>query len=110
MRRCERLAISLCIPVLAAVLGCRPQEPDGEGTATGGRPATGTPATTAPPAAPAEAAAPPETAGAAPATSEDAAEPLPADRPLRAGFLVVDGVYNTELAAPYDVLQHTVFH
>jgi transcriptional regulator GlxA family with amidase domain len=35
---------------------------------------------------------------------------LPRDRPLRAGFLVVDGVYNTELAAPYDVLQHTVFH
>ena len=35
---------------------------------------------------------------------------LPADRPLRAGFLVVDGVYNSELMAPYDVLQHTVFH
>jgi transcriptional regulator GlxA family with amidase domain len=35
---------------------------------------------------------------------------LPADRPLRAAFLVVDGVYNTELMAPYDVFQHTVFH
>jgi len=35
---------------------------------------------------------------------------LPADRPLRAGFLVVDGVYNSELMAPYDVLQHSVFH
>ncbi len=35
---------------------------------------------------------------------------LPADRPLRAAFLIVDGVYNTELAAPYDVLQHTVHH
>lgn len=35
---------------------------------------------------------------------------LPADRPLRAAFLVVDGVYNSELMAPYDVLQHTVFH
>lgn len=34
----------------------------------------------------------------------------PADRPLRAGFLVVDGVYNSELMAPYDVLHHTVFH
>lgn len=32
------------------------------------------------------------------------------DRPLVAGFLVVDGVYNSELAAPYDVLHHTVFH
>ena len=35
---------------------------------------------------------------------------LPSDRPLRAAFLVVDGVYNSELMAPYDVLQHTVFH
>lgn len=35
---------------------------------------------------------------------------LPRDRPLKAGFLVIDGVYNSELAAPYDVLQHTVFH
>jgi transcriptional regulator GlxA family with amidase domain len=35
---------------------------------------------------------------------------VPADRPLRAGFLVVDGVYNSELMAPYDVFQHTVFH
>jgi len=35
---------------------------------------------------------------------------LPRDRPLRAGFLVLDGVYGTELVAPYDVLQHTVFH
>ncbi|MGD2115346.1 MAG: DJ-1/PfpI family protein [Acidobacteriota bacterium] len=32
------------------------------------------------------------------------------DRPLRAGFLVVDGVYNSELMAPYDILHHTVFH
>ena len=34
----------------------------------------------------------------------------PTDRPLRAAFLAVDGVYNSELMAPYDVLQHTVFH
>ncbi|HEY9420187.1 MAG TPA: DJ-1/PfpI family protein, partial [Thermoanaerobaculia bacterium] len=27
-----------------------------------------------------------------------------------AGFLVVNGVYNTELMAPYDVFQHTKFH
>lgn len=39
-----------------------------------------------------------------------APDELPADRPLRAGFLVIDGVYNSELMAPYDVLQHTVFH
>jgi len=35
---------------------------------------------------------------------------LPKDRPLRAGILVVNGVYNTELAAPFDVLHHTQFH
>ena len=35
---------------------------------------------------------------------------LPLDRPLRAGFLIVDGVYNSELIAPYDILQHTKFH
>jgi transcriptional regulator GlxA family with amidase domain len=29
--------------------------------------------------------------------------------PLRAGFLIVDGVYNTELMAPWDVFQHTVY-
>jgi len=37
----------------------------------------------------------------------------PAPRPpreLAVGFLVVDGVYNTELTAPYDVFQHTAFH
>jgi transcriptional regulator GlxA family with amidase domain len=29
---------------------------------------------------------------------------------LQVGFVVVDGVYNTELMAPYDVFHHTVFH
>lgn len=41
-----------------------------------------------------------------------AVEPADEDRPVRvrkALFLVVDGVYNSELMAPYDVLQHTVF-
>lgn len=31
-------------------------------------------------------------------------------KPLRAGFLIVNGVYNSELMAPYDIFQHTVFH
>jgi transcriptional regulator GlxA family with amidase domain len=35
---------------------------------------------------------------------------LPRDRPLRAGFLLVDGVYGAELVAAYDVLQHTITH
>jgi len=35
---------------------------------------------------------------------------LALDRPLAAGFLIVDGVYNSELMAPYDILHHTRFH
>ena len=35
---------------------------------------------------------------------------LDLDRKLNAGFLIVDGVYNSELMAPYDILQHTIFH
>ncbi len=35
---------------------------------------------------------------------------LPEDRPLRAGFLIVDGVFNTELTAPYDIFEHTDYH
>jgi len=35
---------------------------------------------------------------------------LPRDRPLAVGFLVVDGVYNSELMAPYDIFHHTPFH
>ncbi len=45
-----------------------------------------------------------------PAFSRLSAPAVPTDRPLVAGFLVVPGVYNSELMAPYDVLQHTVFH
>ncbi len=29
---------------------------------------------------------------------------------LQVGFLIVDGVYNTELTAPFDIFQHTIFH
>ena len=32
------------------------------------------------------------------------------ERELTVGFVVVDGVYNTELTAPMDILHHTVFH
>lgn len=50
-------------------------------------------------------------AGVAVAAGESApAAGLPTDRPLRAGFLMVDGVYNSELMAPYDIFHHTVFH
>lgn len=41
---------------------------------------------------------------------EAEASQVPSDRPLQVAFLVVDGVYNSELIAPYDILHHTVFH
>ncbi|MFZ9044896.1 MAG: DJ-1/PfpI family protein [Cyclobacteriaceae bacterium] len=37
-------------------------------------------------------------------------EPVAVGEKLTAGFLIVDGVYNSELMAPYDVFQHTIFH
>lgn len=36
--------------------------------------------------------------------------PVLPTRELNAAFLIVDGVYNSELIAPMDVLHHTVFH
>lgn len=36
--------------------------------------------------------------------------PEDGERPLQVAFLVVDGVYNSELFAPLDVFHHTVFH
>lgn len=48
----------------------------------------------------------PEGAAAGPAALLEAA----GERRLTAGFVLVDGVYNTELTAPYDVLQHTIYH
>jgi transcriptional regulator GlxA family with amidase domain len=42
----------------------------------------------------------------APAPAAEASQPSA----LRAGFLIVDGVYNTELMAPYDVFEHTRHH
>lgn len=35
--------------------------------------------------------------------------PLPTERPLRAAFLLVDGIYNTELVAPLDILDHVKY-
>ena len=37
-------------------------------------------------------------------------EEMPSERRLQVGFLIVDGVYNSELMAPYDIFQHTIFH
>ncbi|MEM7101893.1 MAG: DJ-1/PfpI family protein [Bacteroidota bacterium] len=32
------------------------------------------------------------------------------EKTLNVGFLIMDGVYNTELTAPMDIFQHTIFH
>lgn len=44
----------------------------------------------------------------APEVEEEDLTPRP--RQLTAAFLIVDGVYGTELTAPLDVLHHTAFH
>ena len=67
----------------------------------------------APPAAPEPAAPEPAAAATAEAPAWTRLAPaaeLPAGRPLAAGFLIVDGVYNTELTAPYDIFHHVRFH
>ena len=38
------------------------------------------------------------------------ANPVAPTKELNAAFLIVNGVYNSELVAPMDVLHHTVFH
>jgi transcriptional regulator GlxA family with amidase domain len=43
-------------------------------------------------------------------SESDAGPPVLPDRSLNAAFLVVNGVYNSELIAPMDVFHHTVFH
>ncbi len=35
---------------------------------------------------------------------------LPQDRRLNVGFLIVDGVYNTDLTSPFDIFHHVRFH
>jgi putative intracellular protease/amidase len=107
------LAILVSVLMLALPFaGCRAPEPEG-GTAPQEVTPSTSPMSPPPPAAtPTPSPAPEATPQATPAPSAAAAPSadIPADRKLRAAVLVVDGVYNTELAAPFDVLQHTVFH
>ena len=42
--------------------------------------------------------------------SRDLTATVDLNRKIKAGFLIVDGVYNSELMAPYDIFQHTIFH
>jgi putative intracellular protease/amidase len=103
------------LAILAALLllgGCVSREPESRDDQTAATPApSSSPANPAPMPLPAPpvASATPDAAQPIPGQSGPAAD-LPKDRPLRAGILVVNGVYNTEVAAPFDVLQHTRFH
>jgi len=36
--------------------------------------------------------------------------PVAEGQSFNAAFLMIDGVYNSELMAPYDIFQHTIFH
>ncbi|MCB0641873.1 MAG: glutamine amidotransferase, partial [Phaeodactylibacter sp.] len=43
-----------------------------------------------------------------PPAPQNPAVDLPTNR-YNVAFLIMDGVYNTELTAPYDIFQHTIF-
>ena len=43
-------------------------------------------------------------------TSSTIIEPIHPQKELNVGFLLVDGVYNTEVIAPFDIFQHTIYH
>ena len=44
------------------------------------------------------------------AQEEITIEPVAKGESFNAAFLMIDGVYNSELMAPYDIFQHTIFH
>jgi putative intracellular protease/amidase len=108
-------AVLLAAVTLVGMGGCRAEDPEGTGETAGEATATAAATPTPPPPSapvppsPPPAATPGDGTAAIPGQSGPAAD-LPRDRPLRAGILVVNGVYNTELAAPFDVLHHTQFH
>ncbi|HYH45742.1 MAG TPA: DJ-1/PfpI family protein [Thermoanaerobaculia bacterium] len=108
----------LALPALYA--GCRArdsQAPDSPAQASAPAAAAPSPATAPPPAA-----SPPGSTAPAPGGNQAVGQvpdgrmegerpsDLPRDRPLRAAFLVVEGVSNTELMAPFDVFHHSAFH
>jgi transcriptional regulator GlxA family with amidase domain len=97
------LSALVLIPTLALTLvtACRPSEPERETANSAATPAP----------APMPSPAPPLASGSpAPMGTPAAPGALPQGPKLTAGILVLDGVYNTELAAPFDVLQHTKYH
>ena len=108
MNRSQIVLLAL-VAALALLSGCRPSEPEGGRARTEASPTPAPDPAPAPPPAPTSPMSSDLPPGTAPAPTLEPL-PLPTDRPLRVAFLVVDGVYNTELTAPYDVFQHTKFH
>lgn len=111
------VAIFLLSVLLLALAACRAPQTDSEGRETASTPPAAaapapSPAPSAPPASIAGPAGPAPVRGQLPGQTPQGrpAPGVPQDRPLRAAFLVVDGVYNTELMAPFDVFHHTTFH
>lgn len=118
------IALALALSFLLWTAGCGPSRPGGDETVQTST--TPPPRPTSPPATQPVPVAPPpaptsdlitsDAAGlssgtpAPPAALAPTAASLPKDRPLSAAILLVDGVYNTELTAPYDVFQHTTYH
>ena len=92
-----------------SLAGCRASEPEDTAEAPASAPAP-SPAPAAPSPLPDAAGPTSDLAATSDFTPAEPAADLPRDRPLRAGFLVLDGVYNTELMAPFDVFQHTQSH
>ncbi|HWN42121.1 MAG TPA: DJ-1/PfpI family protein [Thermoanaerobaculia bacterium] len=102
-------AVLLATVALAGMGGCRAEDPEVTVEATPAATPTPLPPSAPIPPSPVPAPTPTVDGGPIPGQSGPAAD-LPTDRPLRAGILVLNGVYNTELAAPFDVLHHTQFH
>ncbi|MEP5611238.1 MAG: DJ-1/PfpI family protein [Cyclobacteriaceae bacterium] len=46
----------------------------------------------------------------APEKPQIVVEPVAEGQSFNAAFLMIEGVYNSELMAPYDIFQHTIFH
>lgn len=110
IRRASSLfaVVLLSTGILVGTGGCRADDPEGAGEAPAPAGATAVTPTPPPPTPPAAPTPPP-----VPTPAEGAAtdQPGPATgQTLRAAFLIVNGVYNTELAAPFDVFHHTRFH
>lgn len=113
IRRASSLSAAILLGVLVlSGAACRARDTGdtGETQAVASPTPSPTPAPLAPlPSAPTP--LPTPAAGEGPVPGQTGPAPdLPQDRPLRAGFLVLNGVYNTELAAPFDVFHHTQFH